>query len=171
MKRIIVVGSGGAGKSTLSVQLGEILGLPVIHLDKLYWQPNWVEPEKGEFRQMVARLAKENDEWIIDGNYSSTIDMRAFAADTIIFLDFPRRLCLWRWACRVIKNRGTVRPDMGEGCPEHWNYEMFNWLWNFPKRGRQELLSFLDSLDDSKTILRFRSPRQLQKFLDELAQQ
>ena len=74
MKRILVVGPGGAGKSTLSVKLGEILGLTVYHLDKLYWHPNWVEPDKTEFRQMVARMVKENDEWIIDGNYSILIE-------------------------------------------------------------------------------------------------
>lgn len=166
--RVLIVGSGGAGKSTLAVKLGQILDLPVIHLDKLYWQPNWVEPHKGKFRQMVAELAQA-DNWIIDGNYSSTIEVRAAAADTIIFLDFSRWLCLWRWAGRVIKNRGTVRPDMGEGCAEHWDFEMFRWLWTYPRKGRLKMLDALGKLDKTKTIHQFRNPAQVEAFLAKLS--
>ena len=93
MKRISIVGSGGAGKSTFAHQLADILHLPVIHLDALYWQPGWVATPQDEWRDKQQQLVQQEC-WIIDGNYTSTLDVRFAVADTIIFLDFPRFRCL-----------------------------------------------------------------------------
>ena len=92
MKRIIVIGSSGAGKTRLSQRLSKILGIGLIHIDRVYWKPDWVEPTKGEWRVKLDEILKR-DSWIIDGNYSATLDMRLAACDTAIFLDIRRTLC------------------------------------------------------------------------------
>jgi adenylate kinase family enzyme len=84
MKRIAIIGSCGAGKSTLARQMGTILGLEVIHLDSFFWKPGWVETPRVEWRSTVENLVKR-ETWIIDGNYGSTFDIRLEAADTIVF--------------------------------------------------------------------------------------
>ncbi len=95
MRKILVIGSGGAGKSTLSRQLGELLDIEVLHLDKFYWQAGWIEMPQPEWLKTVEELLGR-DAWIMDGNYSGTLDIRIAACDTVIFLDMPRTLCLWR---------------------------------------------------------------------------
>jgi adenylate kinase family enzyme len=95
MKRIFVIGPGGAGKSTFATQLGEILGIEVIHLDSLYWKPGWVEPPKSEWAATLEALL-ERDTWIVDGNYSGTLERRLAVCDAVVFLDLPRRTCIWR---------------------------------------------------------------------------
>jgi adenylate kinase family enzyme len=90
MRRIMVIGSGGAGKSIFSRRLGDVLGIEVIHLDRLHWKPGWAETPKGEWAELVGQLVR-GDEWIIDGNYGGTLEVRLGACDTVIFLDLPRR--------------------------------------------------------------------------------
>ena len=84
MKRILVIGSGGAGKSTFAKRLGEILKLKVIHLDSLFWSAGWLEMPKDQWRAMVEELIK-GDSWILDGNYGGTLDLRLAACDGVIF--------------------------------------------------------------------------------------
>ena len=122
MERIIIIGCGGAGKSTLARKLGEVLDLPVVHLDKLFWKPGWVETSHEEFDALLAQeLAK--DHWIMDGNFNRTMPERMKRCDTIIYLDFSRFACLMGVLKRVITTYGKVRPDMGEGCPERIDLE------------------------------------------------
>ncbi|MEM7365575.1 MAG: AAA family ATPase, partial [Pseudomonadota bacterium] len=114
MKRIAIIGSGGAGKSTLAMALSECLNIPVFHLDKMYWQPGWVLSDHEDVRpHLDAVMAR--DTWIIDGNYSSSIEERIQRADTVIFLDLPVWLCLLGAVRRYFQYRGTNRPDMTEG--------------------------------------------------------
>ena len=91
MKRVLIIGSGGAGKSTLARQMGEISGLPVIHLDAEHWRPGWIEPSKDEWAARVDELTR-GESWIMDGNYGGTMSQRIAAADTILFLDLPSAL-------------------------------------------------------------------------------
>lgn len=111
MKRVIIIGSGGAGKSTLARRLGEKTGIEVIHLDMLYWKPGWVKTGKEEWCEIV-RQATEKESWIMDGNFGGTFEMRAEAADTIIFLEISRLVCLYRVLKRLFFYRNTQRPDM-----------------------------------------------------------
>ena len=101
MKRIIIIGCGGAGKSTLARQLGEKLNLPVVHLDKLFWRPNWISVSQEEFDELHRReLAKET--WILDGNFNRTMPERIARCDTVIYLDFSRFACLMGVARRIV---------------------------------------------------------------------
>ncbi len=152
MKKIIVIGSGGAGKSTFSRRLGEKLGIPVIHLDQLYWRPNWEKTPKAEWEATVAELLK-GESWIMDGNFGGTREMRMHAADTIIFLDIPRRVCLYRAIKRAIKYRGRNRPDMAEGCNEKFDLEFLLWVWNYKNRSRKNLMEELRSFQEKKIFV------------------
>ncbi|MEH2257160.1 AAA family ATPase [Nostoc sp.] len=117
MKKILIIGSGGAGKSTLARELGTILSLEVIHLDAWYWNPGWVETPKTEWQSIIQDLTLR-ESWIMDGNYGGTLDVRLSVADTVIFLDFPRILCLSRVIKRRFTYAGQSRPDMALDCPE-----------------------------------------------------
>ena len=165
MERIIIIGCGGAGKSTLARQLGEKLNLPVVHLDKLFWKPGWVESTKEELDGKIL-AAMEEDRWILDGNYSRTLPMRLEKCDHVIFLDFPRWLCLWGVLKRVATGYGKVRPDMPEGCPERFDREFMVWIWNFPKNVRPKLLRALENAPDvAVTVLKNRA--EVNRFLSE----
>lgn len=119
----MIIGPASSGKSTLARQLGEKLNLPVYHLDKLFWKPNWQMTSAEEKRKILSEImSREN--WIIDGNYRSTLlDERTQRADTIIFLDFPRMVIVPRWLKRVAKNWGKTRPDLGGNNIEHFSLD------------------------------------------------
>ncbi|RYU94619.1 DNA topology modulation protein [Emticicia agri] len=167
MKKIAIVGCGGAGKSTLARQLSEILHLPVIHLDKEFWQPGWKMRTKEEEQKIVEKIATQN-EWIIDGNYQDTMPIRFEAADTIIFLDFPTLLCLRRVVKRFFKYRGTTRPDMTEGCPEKLDWEFVSWIIGYRHSYRPIVFKRIEQYGAHCQILIFRKPAQVALFLTDL---
>ena len=152
MERIIIIGCGGAGKSTLARKLGEVLDLPVVHLDKLFWKTGWVEPSREEFDALLAQeLAK--DRWIMDGNFKRTMPERIKRCDTIIYLDFSRFACLMGVLKRIITTYGKVRPDMGEGCPERIDLDFLKWVWNFNKNKRESYYKLLNEVENVETIV------------------
>lgn len=161
-QRILIVGSGGAGKSTLSKKLGELWSLPLVHLDALFWQPGWKPLPRSEFIEKVTlELAKP--QWIIDGNYDSTIEMRAQYADLIIFLDFSNILCVYRACKRAWTYRGTTRPDMGVDCPEKIDWEFVRWIWRFPKDAKPGILNILEKCQAK--VITFSSPKEVDQWL------
>lgn len=166
MERIVIIGCGGAGKSTLARQLGEKLDLPVVHLDSIFWLPGWVEMEKEEFdRRLQEELAK--DRWIIDGNFNRTMPQRIARCDTVIYLDFSRWACLMGVLKRIVTTYGTVRPDMGAGCPERIDLEFLKWVWNFNKNKRQGYYKMLNEAEGKETIV-LKNRRMVRRFLDSL---
>ena len=164
MKRIAIVGSSGSGKSTLAVELGRRLGLEVHHLDAMLWQPGWVmigrEEEHRIQREMAAR-----ESWIIDGNYGGTMEIRFARADTIILLEFPRLLCLWRVVKRWLNWRGRPRADMGAGCPEKLDQEFIEWVWNFPRDCLPGARERVEAHREGRTVHILRGPREVRRFL------
>src|SRR5262245_30772801 len=116
MRRVMVVGCPGAGKSTFARRLGEKLGLPVLHLAVHHWRSGWSMPDLQDWRNTCAVLASAPD-WIMDGNFSNTYDLRMPRADTLIWLDYPHYTCLRRVLLRLAKNYGRTRPDLPAGCP------------------------------------------------------
>ena len=166
MERIVIIGCGGSGKSTLARQLGEILTLPVVHLDKLYWYSGWQESTAEEFdAKLAAELEKSR--WIMDGNFSRTIPQRLAKCDTVIYLDYNRFVCLWGVICRVIKSYGKSRPDMGEGCPERFDWDFIKWVWNFNNQNRENNYRCLNTVSHAETFA-FKNRRQLREFLRQL---
>ena len=164
-RKILVIGSGGAGKSTFARRLSEILGIDVVHLDALYWKPGWVEPSKEEWAETVRGVLKR-DAWIMDGNYSGTLAERIDACDAVIFLDVPRTTCLWRVIQRSAMYRNATRPDMAEGCVERLSFEFFAWIWNYPKRSRPKVVKLLDSERAKEKAVRLRTSSEVDRFLD-----
>ncbi len=166
MKRILIIGSGGAGKTAFSLRLGEILDIEVIHLDKHYWNPGWEPTPQHIWFGMVAEMVKK-DSWIMDGNYRGTMDIRFRAADTIILLDYSRYLCVLRGLKRIITNYGKVRPNMPSGCPEKFDWEFLRWIWNYPTRYRPRVMTKLNALTGDKKILIFQKPSEAERFLEQ----
>lgn len=167
MERILIIGCGGAGKSTLARKLGEKLDLPIVHLDQIWWAPgNWQHREREEFDQLVlAELEKPR--WIMDGNFNRTIPMRLAKCDTVIYLDVGRMTCLLSWIGRVIKNWGHARADMAPGCKEWFDPEMAQWIWNFNKQNRENYYRLLNEAEGVETIV-LKNRRMVKRFLKSL---
>jgi adenylate kinase family enzyme len=167
MKRVLVIGSGGSGKSTFSVMLAAKTGLPLVHLDRLYWKPGWIEPAKADWEVTVRRLIAE-PRWILDGNYGGTLPERLAACDTVVFLDAPRLVCVTRVLLRRLRHALGTRPDVAEGCPEQLTWSFLAWIWGYPSRRRGEILRRLGGLEPNQRAVILRSPSQTKRFLDSL---
>jgi len=169
MERIMIVGNGGTGKTTLAIRLGELTGLPVVHLDRLFWRPGWKSVEPAEFdRLLEEEVARER--WIIDGNYNRTMETRLRRADTVIWLDFPRIVALWGVLVRNRAWRGRTRPDMGDGCPEKIDAEFLRWIWGF-NRNNRERYRILFKPTESRRLIVLRSRRELKKWFEGLEEE
>lgn len=164
MRRVMIVGCCGSGKSTLAARLRRLTGLPVIHLDQLFWQEGWVEAAPELF---LARLdaAIAGETWITDGNHSRTMDRRLARADTFIWLDYPLFLCLARIFWRILTTHGQVRPDMAEGCPEKFDWEFLKYVWNFPRTHTPRTEALLAKYTGDAAIIRLKGPRQTARWL------
>src|SRR5688572_4423892 len=162
--RILVLGHCGAGKSTLAMELGERLGLPVVHLDRLSWLPGWQERDRCESKELQCDAAA-GQRWVIEGNYSATLSLRLPRAQAAVWLDYPLWVCLWRIARRLMQWRGRVRPDMGDGCPERMNVEFIRWTVTHHRVVRRRLRELLDIEGGHIRLFRFMSPGQSRSFL------
>lgn len=168
-KKIAVIGCCGAGKSTLARQMGELLKLPVVHLDAYYWQSGWVEMPAPQWRQTVNDLV-QGPAWIMDGNYSNTVDIRLPVVETIIWLDFPRWLCLRQVLKRIWQYRGKTRPDMAADCPERFDWGFLQWIWDFPKRSRPKIVEALDRYAEGRQVIVLHHPSDVRRLLAEIQQ-
>ena len=158
--RILVIGSPGAGKSTLARRLATRLGLPLIHLDREYFGPGWTAPTKAEWREKVAALAAR-PEWIMDGNYASTFDIRIPRATDVVWLDLPRWQCSLSVLWRVAKNYGRVRGDLGPDCVERFDWSFMRWIWSYPETMRGKTARLLERRSSHQRVYVLRSRAQI----------
>lgn len=163
MRRVLIIGSGGSGKSTLARQLGARLELPVVHLDQHYFAPGWVEPSPEDWADAVDRLLAE-DAWVMDGNYGGTMERRLARADTVVFLDRSRWLCLGRVVRRWLRNLGRTRPDMAPGCPERVELAFIHYILAYPATRRPGVLARLANANHAR-VHRLRSRQDVEAFL------
>jgi adenylate kinase family enzyme len=165
MQRIAIFGSPGSGKSTLARHLSARTGLPVTHMDTLYFDPGWVIKPADEFRAALTRVAA-TDRWIMDGNYltESVTTGRIDRADTLILLHCPRWRCLWRVIRRSVLGYGRVRQDQAAGCPERFDLEFWQFVWNYPLRAERNR-QLLTSVADHKTVYFLNGPADIRRFL------
>ena len=155
-RRVLVIGSGGSGKSTLAARIGARTGLPVIHLDQLYWKEGWRATPDEEWRRSICALIAR-PEWVMDGNYGGTLDLRMAACDLVVFLDVPRLRCLRRVLWRWLRYRGRSRPDMAPNCPERLEWEFVRWIWTYPRRRRPGVLAKVAAHGKPLAVLRTRA--------------
>ena len=163
MDKIAIIGSPGAGKSTLAQQLGESLNIEIIYLDRYFWQPAWRKKPRDARIEILNELVRK-ERWIIEGTYLDSSEPRLNAADTIIFLDIPPWLCLHRIRQRHNKYKGQPRPDLPDGCSDKLNLTCVLKVLGFPLRGRRTLKQMLRSYK-SKRIIRLRSGKEVEDFL------
>lgn len=166
-RRILVLGTGGAGKSTAARELASLLDLPLHHLDTLFWQPGWQPTADSEWEEMQQSLVRA-ESWVIDGNYSGTLRIRLSRADGVLFLDLPREISLWRAFTRALRSYGRVRADMAPGCPEHLDIEFFTWIWNFPRRSRGTLLAAQAAAPAGQAWVVARTPGEVRRLFEQM---
>ena len=149
MKRVLILGPGASGKSTLAARLGEITGLPVIELDKLFWKPGLLPTPREQWVELQQRLVDE-DQWIIDGDLGpyDAVEARLRAADTIVLLDFSLLRCAWR-AVRRSRERA----------------DFWLWLWRYRHQSRPILIEAINKLAPQADLHMLRNPKALKQFL------
>lgn len=163
----MVIGGSGAGKSTFARQLGERLSIPTVHMDRLFWEPNWTEADEGVFMDRVRReIAK--DAWVMDGNYSRTWPERLARTDTVVFLDMPTFLRFRRALWRTVSGYGKTRVDLSDDCPERFDLSfLFGWVLRYRWKSRPKALSLMDATGPAAQCDRIHltSSRAVEKFL------
>ena len=172
--RIVIIGSPGAGKTTLAQQLGSILNILVFHLDRYFWIKGWIELSRAERVSVQVRIMAENKRWIIEGTYLGTSDDRLKAADTIIFLDTPFYVCLLRIFLRHLRTAGQSRIDLPPGCTDLVSKRTIAKIFHFPFFRRGMLLTQLAKIKKERPetdICILRSETDIQDFLFELSHQ
>ena len=162
MKRIMIIGCPGSGKSTFARALAKKTGLPLHYLDMMYWNPDRTTKPKEEFRAAL-RETVALPEWIIDGNYGSTLELRMEACDTVIFLDYPPEVCL----SGIEERRGKPRADMPwvETEPD---LEFIEFVRKYNEESRPRVIELLEKYKE-KNIIIFKSRQESEDFLRSLS--
>ena len=166
--KIAILGHSGSGKSTLARKLGELYGLPVLHLDTLQFETNWIERDKDEARTMCREFMDNNDSWVIDGNYTWQFQQeRLDNADLIVFMLFNRFSCIYRASKQFRMYSGKSRPDMARGCNEKLDHEFVSWiLFTSRTAEKQKKRQFLRQKYAMKMRI-IKNQRQLDRFIKE----
>lgn len=143
--KIAIIGHAGAGKSTLAKKLGREYGIPVLHLDKLQFLPNWQSRPKDEFYQLLSDFLDQENSWVIDGTYTKHLFERRLAeADQIIYLNINPWLSLYRVVKRYLQNRGRIRSDMADGCPEKLDWDFISFITH--KGRKPQKMAYIDKI-------------------------
>ena len=161
MNRVIVIGASGSGKSTFSRALAKITGLPLYHLDLMFWNADKTTVEKEVFLKRLTKVLK-TEKWIIDGNFSSSMELRMQECDTVIFLDYPTEVCLEGVRAR----RGKERPDMPWIETEE-DPEFMDFIRDYKNRSRPLVLELIKKYSNKKVIV-FKNRSEAEDFLKAL---
>jgi adenylate kinase family enzyme len=166
MQRVLVMGCSGSGKSTFGRQLADRLGLPFVSIDQIYWQPGWREPKPEEFTTKMT-LEAEKPAWVIDGNYmrSGAGELRRARADTVLWFDLPRRVCMLSVIHRSAASYGRVRAEMAPGCPEKFDWVFWRYVWTYRAMQRPKLLAYFSALRADQRLVTFTARAQAAEFL------
>lgn len=166
MLRVMIVGQPGSGKSTLARKLGQLTGLPIIHIDTIHWQPRWVERSWGE-KTHLCREIEARERWIFEGGHSATWDNRVARADLLIWIDRSATLRFWRVMLRTLLQRGRSRPDLPENCPELLANlpEFFRFMWRTKKSARAKMQQLVATAPSTCRVVCLRSNRDTRVFL------
>ncbi|HEX9955017.1 MAG TPA: zeta toxin family protein [Allosphingosinicella sp.] len=164
--RIMIVGQPGSGKSRLARLLGERTGLPVVHVDRIHWQPGWVERPKEE-KTRLCREVEQQSRWIFEGGHSATWGSRVARADMLIVLQRPLALRLWRVLRRTFADLGRTRPDMADGCPERLSSlpEFIGYIWSTRNSAREKMNRLAAAAPSGCKVVLLRSDREVDSFL------
>ena len=159
MNRVIIIGPGGAGKSYFSKQLAGITNLPLYHLDNIFWKEDRTHISRDEFDKKLLEIL-EKEEWIIDGDYSRTYEIRMKYADTIYFLDFPLEVALAGVESRIGKTRDDIpwREDI-------FDPEFKQWIMNWYKNTLPVLRKLLEQYKEIKNIIVFKTREEIDSFI------
>lgn len=163
MNKIMVIGCPGSGKSTFSRNLHKLTGIPLFHLDMMYWNSDGTTVDKAVFRERLSNTI-QLDEWIIDGNYGSTIELRLQACDTVFFLDYPLNVCL----DGIKERRGKARTDIPwiENEDDE-DVEFIEFIKNYNYQSRPKVMELLDKYSH-KEIYIFKNRNEADEFLNQL---
>ena len=164
MKKVIVIGCPGSGKSTFSKSLHKITGIPLFHLDMLFWNEDKTTVEKPVFLDRLLKTL-ENSEWIIDGNYASTMELRMQKCDTVIFLDYSSDVCL----SGIKERKGKERSDMPWVEDEEEDPEFIEFIKSYNSQNRPQVMELLKRYSH-KDIYIFTNRNQAEEFLTEIQQ-
>ena len=164
--KILIIGCAGSGKTTLAKILAKTINIPVIHMDRFYWQANWGRVEDEKWQEIVLSFC-EQEAWIMDGNYTSSLPLRMKYATSIIYLDVPRWKCLLRAFIRRFRLfHNLKRQDIPKDCKDRINLEFYQWIWNYPHRSRPKTMSMLQNFPRQVFILKTR--KDIRAFLTKL---
>ena len=165
MKRVMIFGGAGAGKSTLARKVGEAAGLPVIHIDHIHWKSGWIKRDHDEVSAIIGEKIKA-EEWIFDGRFSFASADRLARVDTVIYLDIPTWLRVFRVIKRTFTSYGKVRLGSANGCPERFDWRYLKWVAMYEKRGdRVKALEYLKAIPAGINVFHFKSRNQVSQFV------
>ena len=158
----------GAGKSHLASELGRRTGLPVVHLDRIFWRAGWAPAPRDEALPEL-HAAIEAPRWILGGNFLGDDQSRFARADTVVFLDVPRRRALRRVLTRLVRDRGRSRPDLPDGAGEGFDLPLLLWVWRYPHDNRPRVLELLARLRErGLAVHQLHSDADVRRFLESL---
>ena len=162
-----IIGPAAAGKSTLARSLGDVTGIETFHLDELYWGPGCTPTPADEWDALLSEIVARQ-EWIIDGNFTASLPARLERADTVVFVDLPRAVCL----AAAVKRRllfGVRRaPGMARDCRPMFNLTFLRWIWSFQYDHRPYYLELLSRPLPGRTVVMLRRRRDVRRFLAEV---